>query len=131
MCLISVLHSLQTYILSFFTIFLATTDGSGGPPSHFPLSKRRFHSIVYLKVFLQPLLESSIVKWGYQDNFKTDFLFFFFTKRFRVHKKHQNAKQATFTFLELCARKKPLLFVFCSLIFVLLVTVCLWMFLHV
>ena len=63
---------------------------------------------------------SSIVKWGYQDNFKTDF--FFFMKRFHMHKKHQNTKQATFTFLEVCVHKKPLplllfvrLFLFCWL----------------
>ena len=38
--LVSVLHSLQIYTsLSFSTIFLATTDGSDGTPSHFLLSK--------------------------------------------------------------------------------------------
>ena len=33
------------------------------------------------------------------------FFGFFFTKRFCVHKKHQNAKQATFILLEVCARE--------------------------
>ena len=56
---------------------------------------------------------------------------FFLTKRFRAHKKHQNAKQATFTLLEVCACEKllPLLFsvcltLFCWLIFALSVFVC-------
>ena len=43
-------------IIIIFTIVIATTDGSGGTPSHFPLSKWWFLSILYLKVFLQPLL---------------------------------------------------------------------------
>ena len=42
---------------------------------------------------------SSIVKWGYEDNFKPVY-FFVFTKRFHVHKKHRNVKQMTFTLLE-------------------------------
>ena len=48
---------------------------------------------------------SSIVKWGYQDNFKS---VFFFPKRFCAHKKHQNVKQMTLTFLEICAPEKLL-----------------------
>ena len=38
--------------------------------------------------------------------------FFFFTKRFFNHKKHQNAKQATFTLLKVCGLKKLLPFLF-------------------
>ena len=48
---------------------------------------------------------SSIVIWGYQDNFKP---VYFFTKKSRAHKKHQNAKQTTLTLLEACAREKLL-----------------------
>ena len=42
----------------------------------------------------------------------------FLTKRFRAHKKHQNAKQATFTLLEVCAREKllPLFFSVCLIL---------------
>ena len=59
---------------------------------------------------------SSIVKWDDLDNFKP---VFFFTKRFRAHKKHQNVKQTTFSLLEVCARKKllPLLFGVCLILF--------------
>ena len=53
-----------------------------------------------------------------------DRLSFFFMKMFETHKKHQNAKQVTFTFLEVCARKKNIafvvfvsLFLFCWLMF--------------
>ena len=43
----------------------------------------------------------------------------FFTKRFHVHKKHQKAKQATFTLLKVCVCKKllPLLFSVCLIFF--------------
>ena len=34
---------------------------------------------------------NSIVKWGYQDNFKP--AYFFLTKRFHAHKKHKNMSQ--------------------------------------
>ena len=60
---------------------------------------------------------SSIVKLGYQDNLKP--VFFFLAKIFYAQKKHQSAKQATFTLLEACARKKllPLLFSICLILF--------------
>ena len=48
---------------------------------------------------------TSIVKWAYQDNFKP---VYFFTERYRARKKYQNAKQATFTLLEICAPEKLL-----------------------
>ena len=59
-----------------------------------------FKDLLHFNIFSGNLkttcfLNGSIVKWGYQDNFKPGF-FFFFTKRFHAHKKHQNAKQATF-----------------------------------
>ena len=74
---------------------------------------------------------SSIGNWGYGENFKPDYFFFFFLrKNFTSTKTLTNAKQATFTPLEVCAHKKPLpLLFFSSLIFVLLVNVCLWVFL--
>ena len=57
--------------------------------------------------------------------------FFFFTKRFCAHKKHQNAKQTTFTLLEDFARIKNVAFVvFYSLVFVLLVNFCLSVFFY-
>ena len=60
-----------------------------------------------LVFFLQLYWKISIVKWGYQDNFKPVFFSgFFVTKRFRAHKKHQNAKQTTFTLLEVVVRAK-------------------------
>ena len=67
---------------------------------------------------------SSIVETGYQDNFKP--VYFFFTKRSRAHKKHQNAKQATFILLEVCTRKKllPLLFSVCLILFCWLMLAC-------
>ena len=67
---------------------------------------------------------SSIVKWCYQDNFKTVDLFFM--KRFRVHKKHQIVKQTTFTLLKVCAHKKllPLLFSVCLILFCWLMFAC-------
>ena len=71
---------------------------------------------------------TSIVKWGYQDNFKP---VYFFTERFRARKKYQNAKQATFTLLEICAPEKLLpqlfsvcLILFCSFIFACDVFLC-------
>ena len=52
--------------------------------------------------------------------------FIFFTKIFWTHKKHENAKQTTFTLLEVFVCKKLLpLVVFCLLILVLLVDFCL------
>ena len=69
---------------------------------------------------IRETIVSSILKWGYQDNFKA----VFFTERFRAHKKHQNAKQATFHPLRrLCVQKllhllfSVSLFLFCWLIF--------------
>ena len=63
--------------------------------------------------------------------FQACLFFFFFTKRFRAHKKHQNIKQATFTLLEFCAREKVLpllfsvsLFLFCWFIFACDVFLC-------
>ena len=66
---------------------------------------------------------TSIVKWGYQDNFKP---VYFFTERFRARKKHQNAKQATFTLLEVCAREKllPQLFSVCLILFCWFIFAC-------
>ena len=51
--------------------------------------------------------------------------FFFFTKRFRLHKKHQNAKQMTLNLLEVFVREKllPLCFSVCSFSFCWLVLV--------
>ena len=51
---------------------------------------------------------------------------FFFTKRFRAGKKHQNEKKATFTLLEVCAREKllPLLFNVCLILFCWLMFLC-------
>ena len=70
-------------------------------------------SKISLKTFVPNLISltrSSIGNWGYRENFKP--VYFVFTKRFRKHKKAPNPKQATLTFLEVCARKKlsPLLF---------------------
>ena len=67
---------------------------------------------------------SSIVTWGYQDNFKPVYLFF--TKRSRAHKKHQNTKQATFILLKNCAREKllPLLLSVCLILFCWLMFAC-------
>ena len=51
--------------------------------------------------------------------------FFFLQKWFRLHKKHQNAKQLTLNFLEVFVREKllPLLFSVCSFSFCWLVLV--------
>ena len=51
---------------------------------------------------------------------------FFFAERFRAGKKYQNAKQATFTLLEVCAREKllPLLFNVCLILFCWLMFLC-------
>ena len=63
--------------------------------------------------------------------FQACLLFFFFTKRFRSHKKPQSLRQATFTLLEVCARKRLLpllfsvsLFLFCWFIFACDVFLC-------
>ena len=63
--------------------------------------------------------------------FQACLLFFFFSKRFRSHKKPQSVRQATFTLLEVCARKKLLpllfsvsLFLFCWFIFACDVFLC-------
>ena len=52
--------------------------------------------------------------------------FFFFTKKFRKHRKHQNVRQMTFTLLEVCACKKllPLLFSICLILFWWLIFAC-------
>ena len=52
--------------------------------------------------------------------------FFFFTKRFHAHKKHQNGKQGTFILLKVCAREKllPLLFSVCLTLFCWLMFAC-------
>ena len=72
------------------------------------LQLSRFYRVSY--DFTVSVAVSSIVKSGYQDNFKFALcLFFFFTKRFCVQKKHQNEKQATFILLEVCARENFLL----------------------
>ena len=54
---------------------------------------------------------------------------YFFAKRFCVLKKHQNAKQATFTLLENCARKKllPCLFSVCLILFCWLMLACVFL----
>ena len=54
------------------------------------------------------------------------YLFIYFTKRFRAHKKHQNTKQATFTLLKVFAREKllPLLFSVCLILFCWLMFAC-------
>ena len=56
--------------------------------------------------------------WGYQDNFKP--VYFFYKKILGV-KKHQSAKQATFTLLEVFVRAKTCCLFFCSPVLVLLV----------
>ena len=54
---------------------------------------------------------------------------YFFAKRFCVLKKYQNAKQATFTLLENCARKKllPCLFSVCFILFCSLMLACMFL----
>ena len=48
------------------------------------------HPLLNERTFwMTPSELSSIVKWGYQDNFKL--VFVFFTKRFPAHKKHSQA----------------------------------------
>ena len=71
---------------------------------------------------------SSIVKWGHQDNFKTDF--FFFYEKVSYAQKAPKHKTSNFHLLRsLCAQKTVAFVAFCLLIFVLLVNVCLWVFL--
>ena len=62
--------------------------------------------------------KSSIVKWGYQDNFKPVFFFFFYEKNSHV-KKAINAKQMISTLFKVFKCTKAVAFVFCLLIFVL------------
>ena len=70
---------------------------------------------------------SSIVKWGYQDNFKPVYLFY---ENISRAQKSPKSKTSDFQRLRsLCTRKIVALVVQCLLNFVLLVNVCLWVFL--
>ena len=74
---------------------------------------------------------SSIVKWGYQDNFKPVYLFSY--EKISPAQKALKHKQATFTLLEVCAREKllPLLFSVCLILFCWLMFACECFFLRV
>ena len=68
----------------------------------------------------------SILKWGYQDNFKTDYYYiyiFFYENVSRVQKAPKRKTSDFHPFKSLCAWK--------IVAFVLLVNVCLWVFLCV
>ena len=60
--------------------------------------------------------------WGYQDNFKP--IYFFYENILSV-KKHQNAKQTTFTLLKVFVHAKTCCLFFVCFVFVLLVGFCL------
>ena len=72
---------------------------------------------------------SSIVNWGYQDNFRP--VYYFFYEKILNAKKAPKRKTSDFhPFRSFYAQKTVVFVVFCSLIFVLLVYVCLWVFLY-
>ena len=71
---------------------------------------------------------SSIVKWGYQDNFKP--VYFFYKKISRTQKSPKR-KQATFSEVYTHEKLLPLLFSVCLILFCWLMFACECFFLHV
>ena len=70
---------------------------------------------------------SSIVKWGYQDNFKP--VYFFYEKISRAQKAPKRKTRDFYHLRSLRTQKVVALVVYCLLNFALLVNVCLWVFL--